>query len=80
MSLTDTALDVIAKVSGVQRDQLMPEMELVANLGLDSAKALELLVELEDQLELEIGDEEAAQLNTVGDILEYVKKLSTANG
>jgi acyl carrier protein len=77
MSALDTALDVIAKVSGMARDELKPEMELVGNLGLDSAKALELLVELEDQLDMEIGDDEAAQLNTVGDILDYVKKLST---
>jgi acyl carrier protein len=76
MSALDTALDVIAKVSGMARDELKPEMELVGNLGLDSAKALELLVELEDQLDMEIGDDEAAQLNTVGDILDYVKKLS----
>jgi acyl carrier protein len=76
MSALDTALDVIAKVSGTARDELKPEMELVGNLGLDSAKALELLVELEDQLDMEIGDDEAAQLNTVGDILDYVKKLS----
>ncbi len=75
MSRIDTALDVIAKVSGVEHAELKPEMELVANLGLDSAKALELLVELEDQLDTEIGDEEAAQLNTVGDILEFVENL-----
>jgi acyl carrier protein len=78
MSAIDTALDVIAKVSGVDRSKLEPTMELVANLGLDSAKALELLVELEDHLEVEIDDEEAARLNTVGDILDYVRGLEPA--
>jgi acyl carrier protein len=50
-------------------------MELVADLGMDSARALELLVELEDKIGIEISDEDAARLNTVGDILGYIKKL-----
>ena len=49
-------------------------MELVANLGLDSAKALELLVELEDQLGVVIDDDDAARLNTVGDVLAYLER------
>jgi acyl carrier protein len=53
-------------------------MELVANLGLDSAKALELLVELEESLDIEIGDDDAARLNTVGDIYAYLERLSPA--
>lgn len=68
------ALEVIAKIGSTSADQLKPEMELVADLGMDSAKALELLVELEDRLEIEISDEDAARLNTVGDILAYVDR------
>jgi acyl carrier protein len=69
-------LNVIATVSGADRAKIEPEMELVADLGLDSAKALELLVELEEQLEMEISDEDAARLDTVGDIIGYVKRVS----
>ncbi len=75
MSLKDIALAVVARVSGKEISELVPEAELVANLGMDSAKALELLVELEDQLEIEIPDEDAAKLNTVGDVLNYVDSL-----
>jgi len=75
MSLKETALAVVAKVSGKKIEELVPEAELVANLGMDSAKALELLVELEDQLGIEIPDEDAANLNTVGDVLDYVARL-----
>lgn len=77
MSLRDTALAVVAKVSGKEMSELVPEAELVANLGMDSAKALELLVELEDQLGIEIPDEDAAKLNTVGDVLSYVGSLES---
>ncbi len=74
MSIRERALQIIARISGRERSELTPEMELVANLGLDSAKALELLVELEDGLGIEIDDEDAARLNTVGDILGYLDR------
>ena len=75
MDKRNTALAVVAKVSKVNAGTLTPEMELVADLALDSARSLELLVELEDALETEISDEEAAKLNTVGDILAYIDTM-----
>jgi acyl carrier protein len=75
MSLRDTALAVIAKVSKVDPGTLTSDMDLVADLGLDSARALELLVELEDALGTEISDEQAARLNSVGDILAVVEAM-----
>jgi len=79
MTMKETALAVVAQVSGKGPEALTPDAELVANLGMDSAKALELLVELEDQLEIEILDEDAAKLNTVGDILSFVERLENSS-
>ena len=75
MSLRQTTLAVIAKVSKIEAAALRPDMDLVADLGFDSAKALELLVELEEALGIEVSDEQAARLNTVGDILAVVETL-----
>ena len=75
MSIRETALAVIAKVSKVDVAAVRPEMDLVADLGFDSAKALELLVELEEALGIEVSDEQAAGLNSVGDILAVVDRL-----
>jgi acyl carrier protein len=75
MSLRETALSVIAKVSRVEVAALNPNLDLVADLGFDSAKSLELLVELEEALGIEVSDEQAARLNTVGDILAVVETL-----
>jgi acyl carrier protein len=75
MSIRETALAVIAKVSKVDAAAIRPEMDLVADLGFDSAKALELLVELEEALGIEVSDEQAAGLNSVGDILAVVDRL-----
>lgn len=75
MSKQDVALDVLAKVSGRARADLKPEMELVADLGIDSPKGLQLLAELEDTLKIEISDEDAAAMNTVADISNYAARL-----
>lgn len=72
MDITQKALDIVARVSGKEAASLKPEHELVADLGIDSPKALQLLLDLEDELDLEISDEEAAKMDTVGDVLAFL--------
>ena len=72
---TTVARTVLAKLSGREAGSLAPEMDLVADLGIDSPKALELLVELEDALGVQISDEDAARMETVGDVLEFAASL-----
>ena len=71
-SKQEIVLDVVAQVTGTDRTNLRPEMDLAADLAVDSPKALELLVELENRLEIEITDEAAARMETVADILGHV--------
>lgn len=66
------ALDVIGRIAGRPKEALKATDELVADLGIDSPKALQLLVELEEALEIEISDDEAARMDTVGDVLAHV--------
>lgn len=75
MNRAEIVLSVVARVGGVPVESLSPGTELVADLDMDSAKALELLVELEDRLGIEIDDDRAAGLATVGDILAFVESL-----
>ena len=72
------AYEVIAEVVGADITTLNPKTELVADLGVDSAKALHLLVELEDRLEIEISDEVVAEMQTVGDILSAISEYAGA--
>ena len=72
MDMKAQALEVIAQISGRQVGDLKPEMDLVADLEIDSPKGLQLLVELEEKLGIEISDEDAAKLDTVGNILAYL--------
>ena len=74
-SKIDQAKELIAKVSARGLSNLEAGQDLVVDLGIDSPKALELLVELEEALGIEINDEEAARFETVGDVLTYVEAL-----
>lgn len=73
------ALETIARLSDRPPEELRPEMDLMVDLGIDSPKALELLIEIEEKLDLVISDEDAAGLDTVGDILDYVEKAGASS-
>ena len=75
MKISETTLSILARLSGKTAPDLRPEMHLVSDLGIDSPKALELLIELEDAFDIEIEDEDAAEMETVGDVLAYVGRL-----
>jgi acyl carrier protein len=72
MEARQTALAVLAEVSERDVADLSPEQDLVADLEIDSPKALQLLVLLEEKLGIEIPDEDAARLESVADVLAYV--------
>ena len=73
MSVKDTVFEVISEISGAAKESIDVKMDLVADLGIDSPKALRLLVRLEDALNLEIPDEAAAEMDTVADVLEWAE-------
>ncbi len=71
------ALEVLAEVTGCAVDGLARDQDLVADLGVDSPRALRLLVELEDRLDVEIDDDAAGRIRTVGDLLAAVEALES---
>lgn len=71
MDTKQSVLEIVAEVSGREASQITPEMELVADLAIDSPKALQLILDLEDKLGVEISDEDAAKMDSVGDILDF---------
>ena len=68
------ALAVLARVADKPQDQISVDMKLVGDLGIDSPKALELLLELEEALGTEISDEEASAMETVRDVIAYADR------
>ncbi len=75
-SMETRGLAVLATVAGLEAASLRPEQNLVGDLGIDSVKALQLVMRLEDELGIEIPDDAAARMDTVGDVLAYLGTLA----
>lgn len=67
------AREILVSLTRFELDEITPDKDLVGDLGIDSPKALRLLVELEERLSIEIPDEDAARLSTVGDVYAYLE-------
>jgi acyl carrier protein len=71
-----TVRELVAEVSGVDISALDRDTDLFADLGVDSARALELIVGLEDAFGITIGGEDAADVSTLGEVVDLVTRLS----
>mgnify|MGYP006313067311 FL=1 len=64
--------DIIAEELGVEREKLTPEASFMEDLGADSLDTVELVMAFEKEFDIDIPDEEAEKLRTVGDALKYL--------
>ncbi|MGB7604066.1 MAG: acyl carrier protein [Lutisporaceae bacterium] len=63
----------VAEQLGVEAEEVLMESSFIDDLGADSLDIVELLMALEEEFDIEIPDEEAEKLASVGDIVEYIK-------
>ena len=75
----DRVKEIIAKELEVEVKQLTPEAKFIEDLGADSLDIVELVMALEEEFGLDIPDEEADKLKTVGDAMNYLKSHAAAS-
>ncbi len=66
--------DIIVEQLGVNADQVTAEAKFIEDLGADSLYTVELVMALEEEFGLEIPDEEAEKLQSVGDVIKYIEE------
>ncbi|MBK6488080.1 MAG: acyl carrier protein [Gemmatimonadetes bacterium] len=76
--LSEKVKDIIEKELGVEREKLTHEASFIEDLGADSLDIVELVMEFEKEFNIDIPDEDAEKLRTVGDALGYLKEKVTA--
>ena len=61
----------VAEQLGIDAEEVLLESSFIDDLGADSLDIVELLMALEEEFDIEIPDEEAEKLVTVGDVVDY---------
>lgn len=72
-SVEDKVKEIIVEQLSVNAEQVTPEAKFIEDLGADSLDVVELVMAFEEQFGIEVPDEDAEKLQTVGDVNAYIK-------
>jgi acyl carrier protein len=72
--------DIIVEQLGVNPEQITPSASFIEDLGADSLDTVELVMAFEEEFSVDVPDEDAEKLQTVGDVIRYIEeKKATSN-
>ncbi len=74
--IADRVREIIAEQLLVDVDEVTDEASFVDDLGADSLDTVELIMEFEDEFGVEIPDEDAEKVQTVGESISYLERLT----
>ena len=72
-NIAEEVKNIIIEQLGVDAELVRPEAQFVNDLGADSLDTVELIMALEEKFEVEIPDEKAEKIKTVGEAIEYIE-------
>ncbi len=73
--MKEKVIDIISNQLGIEREAITPEAKVIDDLGADSLDVVELVMALEEEFDVEIPDEEAEKIKSVGDIFSYMETV-----
>jgi acyl carrier protein len=79
MSIEQRVKEIIVEQLGVNESEVKPEAKFVDDLGADSLDLVELVMALEEEYNMEISDEDAEKILSVGDAINYIKGKSSVS-
>ena len=79
-SIEDKVKDIIVEQLGVNPEQVTPQASFIEDLGADSLDIVELVMAFEEEFGVEVPDEDAEKLQTVGDVVTYIKERANKSG
>ncbi|HHT93261.1 MAG TPA: acyl carrier protein [Clostridia bacterium] len=75
MKMFDKIKKIVVEQLGVDESEVTPEASFIDDLGADSLDIVELIMAMEDEFGIEIPDDVAEKITTVGDAVEYIKTI-----
>ena len=72
-NIQEKVKDIIVEQLGVNPEQVTPEAKFIEDLGADSLDTVELVMAFEEEFGIDVPDEEAEKLQSVGDVVRYVE-------
>jgi len=73
-SVADRVMKIVCEKMNMKPEQVAPETSFVNDLGADSLDVVELVMEFEEEFSIDIPDEDAEKIQTVGDAIKYVEE------
>jgi len=72
-NIEEKVKEIIAEQLGVKKEEIRPESSFVDDLGADSLDTVEIVMALEEEFGIEIPDEDAEKISTVGEAIQYIE-------
>ncbi|MDD4933307.1 MAG: acyl carrier protein [Methylacidiphilaceae bacterium] len=73
-SIEERVKEMIVEQLGVNPEQVTAKAKFIEDLGADSLDTVELVMAFEEEFNVEVPDEEAEKLQTVGDVIRYIEE------
>lgn len=75
-SVEERVIDIVADQLGVEKEKITPSSNFVNDLGADSLDTVELVMELEEEFDIDIPEESADKIQTVGEAIEHIQNAT----
>ena len=73
-SVKERIVEIVSEQLGVNKDQINDDTHFVNDIGADSLDTVELVMELEEEFDINIPDDAAEKIQTVGEAIEFIEK------
>ena len=77
MAVTEKVKEIIAEQLGVKKEEVTDNAKFIDDLGADSLDTVELVMALEEEFGIEIPDEDAEKMVTVGEAIKYIEQKAS---
>ena len=79
MDLEQRVSEMIIEQLGATKEEIVPEASFIDDLGADSLDIVELVMAMEEAFDVEIPDDDAEKIQTIGDAISYLKEKLAAS-